>query len=235
MLSKHTMHSDVALEIAYSGEFFVRRARLTHPRHSERDARPRDDTTPPNSEDTRGAEGADTTEHPSTLPPSAYELVIDNDSGTYRPQKTLLPVLEAFLARPENLGALGRVRAMDGFDERLKRWKQRRNQEKRSARGGAATGKEGAQGSPRILRQASVSSSGSSGSGGDEEAVAAATEEAEREKRGMNGAAENRERERKVKEEDARRAEDNEDDDPAAQEEKQDAESSGMGPSAGTG
>ena len=229
------MHADVAVEIAYSGEFFVRRARHAHPRHSESDARPRDDPTPPNSQGVQEAEGAEATEHPSTLPPSAYELVIDNDSGTYRPQKALLPVLEAFLARPENLGALGRVRAMDGFDERLKRWKERRNEEKRAARGGATTGKGGAQGSPRILRQASVSSSGSSGSSEDEEAAAAATEEAEKEKRGMNGAAENREREREVKEKDARRAEDNEDDDPAAQEEKQDVEGSGMGPSACTG
>lgn len=31
MLSKHTMHADVALEIAFSGEFFVRRVHAAEP------------------------------------------------------------------------------------------------------------------------------------------------------------------------------------------------------------
>ena len=121
------MHSDVAIEIAYSGEFFVRPLRHHHkaaPRaestsrdneHPGRDAPPEtfDDDNPPDD-------------------PALYELVIDNDSGTYRPRKDLLPVLERFLARPSNLGALGRVRVMDGFDDRLKRWKERRAEEKRA-------------------------------------------------------------------------------------------------------
>ena len=165
------MHSDVSLEIAYSGEFFVRRVHHSaHPNsaaHPEREAAPDKD--------------------PSALPPSAYELMIDNDSGTYRPKKELLPVLAAFLARPENLGALGRVRAMDGFDARLKRWKDRRKEEKQRARG-----MEKGRGRVGVMRQASVSSSDSSSvsSSEDGEAVAAAEQEARLERHRIGGARE---------------------------------------------
>ena len=88
MLSKHTMHSDVAIYIAFSGEFFIRRL-----------ARP----SPPSPPD---AASSSTPQHPpEPLPddaprddPSYYELVIDNDSGTYRPNSKLLPLLKSFLA-----------------------------------------------------------------------------------------------------------------------------------------
>ncbi|KAK7692157.1 hypothetical protein QCA50_003776 [Cerrena zonata] len=99
LLSKHTMHSDVSLEIAYSGEFFVRQVHS----HENDDS----DETPPSD-------------------PSEYELVIDNDSGTYRPKKELLPTLQSYLSLPSNLGALGKITAMDGFDEKLKKWKKER-------------------------------------------------------------------------------------------------------------
>ena len=141
------MHSDVSVEIAYSGEFFVRPLR----RHG-RDAAP------------DAHDDADFDEDNPPRDPGAYELVIDNDSGTYRPRKDLLPVLEAFLARPANLGALGRVRAMDGFDERPGKWKEARKEEKKRARG-----RKGGREPPAVVRQASVSSSGSSSSSSDDE------------------------------------------------------------------
>lgn len=85
LLSKHTMHSDVNIYIAYSGEFFIRR--LGHP-HKD----PLEQETHPPAEIEGGP--------PSSSPPndpSYYALVIDNDSGTYRPNAKLLPTLKGFL------------------------------------------------------------------------------------------------------------------------------------------
>lgn len=88
MLSKHTMHSDVAAYIAFSGEFFIRRLKHSH--------RP-----PPE-------EGGNNQSHPPDdieggpphedlkKDPSYYEIIIDNDSGTYRPNAKLLPQLKEF-------------------------------------------------------------------------------------------------------------------------------------------
>ncbi|GAB7357435.1 hypothetical protein MBLNU459_g8360t1 [Dothideomycetes sp. NU459] len=103
MLSKHTMHSDVSIYIAFSGEFFVRRLK-----HGDRPPPPDpvesseyeqgkphapNETHPPNDVEAGPAE-----EEP-THDPAHYELVIDNDSGTYRPNAKLLPLLKQFLAR----------------------------------------------------------------------------------------------------------------------------------------
>lgn len=103
MLSKHTMHSDVSIYIAFSGEFFIRRLRhgnrppppepveessQSHPpEHQENEEHPPVDVSggPPDDDPPRD--------------PSHYELVIDNDSGTYRPNADLLPLLKKFLAR----------------------------------------------------------------------------------------------------------------------------------------
>ena len=90
MLSKHTMHSNVSIYTAYSGEFFVRRLRHPHKRNSS--PNPETETHPP---------APDITEEDSPEPsknPLAYELVIDNDSGTYRPNAKYLPVLKEFLS-----------------------------------------------------------------------------------------------------------------------------------------
>lgn len=79
MLSKHTMHSDVASYIAFSGEFFIRRMRRV-----SKDTHPPLDISggPPNNEPPKD--------------PIHYELIIDNDSGTYRPNAKLLPQLKSF-------------------------------------------------------------------------------------------------------------------------------------------
>ncbi|KAI0820444.1 hypothetical protein BC628DRAFT_858185 [Trametes gibbosa] len=218
MLSKHTMHADVTLEIAFSGEFFVRRVHSSHHR-AQKDAAGHAGTNGHSTAPPQDADAESRSDHPdpSSLPPSAYELVIDNDSGTYRPRKDLLPALAAYLSRPENLGALGRVRAMDGFDERLKRWKEQRAEVKKHARGGEK--------SKGVVRQASVSSSGSSGSSSSEEdrqVIEATRRDAEAERQ----QGEKRE-EKDALADDARRAKDNDDDDQAAQAEERDANDSG--------
>ncbi|RDW77314.1 hypothetical protein BP6252_05367 [Coleophoma cylindrospora] len=87
LLSKHTMHSNVNIYIACSGEFFVRR--LKHP-NKPTDA-PNQHTHP--DEDLPG--GPPNDEPPKD--PKHYELIIDNDSGTYRPNGKLLSELKNFL------------------------------------------------------------------------------------------------------------------------------------------
>lgn len=110
LLSKHTMHSDVNIYIACSGEFFIRRLSMpdksataseqeTHPAH-DIPGGPPDQPPPKNAK--------------------SYELVIDNDSGTYRPKGDLLPELRAFLEK--NFPGLHIV-TKDCTDKELGRWK----------------------------------------------------------------------------------------------------------------
>lgn len=89
MLSKHTMHSDVSIYIAYSGEFFVRRRKLRHRRQSP-SSHPESDFP---------VEEGDLPEEITEIStePFDYELFIDNDSGTYRPNAEKLPLLKEFL------------------------------------------------------------------------------------------------------------------------------------------
>lgn len=109
MLSKHTMHSDASIYIAFSGEFFVRR--LEHPdREPPEHAEASTSGKAHQAKSTRDAEAKTGNKtHPpdpvSDGPPSSppprdpryYELIIDNDSGTYRPNAKLLPLLKKFL------------------------------------------------------------------------------------------------------------------------------------------
>ena len=60
--------------------------------------------------------------------PRDYELVIDNESGTYRPQVELLPILRKWLAA--NFVGL-KVTAMSGMDPQLKSWKDDRKQKRK--------------------------------------------------------------------------------------------------------
>lgn len=104
MLSKHTMHSDVSIYIAFSGEFFIRR--LKHPRkppppepveattYGQSEEHTENPTYPPEEDAKSVSPSDDSPQHPSH-----YELVIDNDSGTYRPNAKLLPQLKKFLAQ----------------------------------------------------------------------------------------------------------------------------------------
>lgn len=88
MLSKHTMHSDVAAYIAFSGEFFIRR--LKHHHRDPPELGGKNQSHPPDEID-----GGPPKDEPKK-DPSYYELIIDNDSGTYRPNAKLLPQLKAF-------------------------------------------------------------------------------------------------------------------------------------------
>lgn len=88
MLSKHTMHSDVETYIACSGEFFVRR--LNRPTGSDK-VHPHTKTHP--AQNIPGGPPGEQPPHD----PSYYQLIIDNDSGTYRPDKSTLPYLKDFL------------------------------------------------------------------------------------------------------------------------------------------
>lgn len=145
MLSKHTMHSDVAPYVAFSGEFFIRRwdgkhegekgekeEQQHHHPHGNEEHGEHDDTganANPSEADgpvdnskkqkhcrTRSSKSGKSG-HSSTEPvspnlessshspeklqdtsPHHYELVIDNDSGTYRPNPSLLPLLHDFLS-----------------------------------------------------------------------------------------------------------------------------------------
>ena len=114
LLSKHTMHSDVATYIAYSGEFFIRR--LKHP-HTTDDPNPNEKTHPPSDNLSGGPP-----KHAPPHDPSYYQLIIDNDSGTYRPEKQVLPDLKAFLER--NFPGLSIV-AMHWEDEHLQELKEK--------------------------------------------------------------------------------------------------------------
>ncbi|PHH90383.1 hypothetical protein CDD83_3833 [Cordyceps sp. RAO-2017] len=112
MLSKHTMHSNVERYIACSGEFFIRR--LQHPDASD-EAHPHERTHPSDM-----VSGGPPKDAPPPNP-SYYQLIIDNDSGTYRPDKSILPDLKAFLEK--NLPGLGIV-TMHAEEEELQKLKE---------------------------------------------------------------------------------------------------------------
>lgn len=118
LLSKHTMHSDVNIYIACSGEFFVRR--LKKPHHSTDD--PAQETHP--DADIPGGPP----ESPPPEAPENYELVIDNDSGTYRPKGDLLPKLKTFLN--ENFPGL-HVVVKECTDDKLTKMKEGQRERKK--------------------------------------------------------------------------------------------------------
>ncbi|KAK5988175.1 hypothetical protein PT974_12315 [Cladobotryum mycophilum] len=123
LLSKHTMHADAEKYIACSGEFFIRR--LQHPDASD-DPEPKEKTHPAEE-----IPGGPPLEAPPPNP-AYYQLYIDNESGTYRPDKSILPDLKEFLER--NLPGLGIV-AMSVDDDRLQQLKdEQRNIKKKEGK-----------------------------------------------------------------------------------------------------
>ncbi|EAS28734.3 C2 domain-containing protein [Coccidioides immitis RS] len=105
LLSKHTMHSDVSIYIAYSGEFFVRRVHHHHHhhhhnrRHSHKEKAIDSIVPDGGNKQTDAAPNRSQDSVIVSIDPADYELVIDNDSGTYRPNASLLPLLKEFLEK----------------------------------------------------------------------------------------------------------------------------------------
>jgi hypothetical protein len=134
MLSKHTMHSDVSMYIAFSGEFFIRR--LKHARRPP-PPEPTESSTqshpPPHEENpshpAEDIDGGPPKEDPPK-DPSHYELVIDNDSGTYRPNAELLPLLKAYISA--NLPGI-HILTLDcnGDSEKMNRMKSEQRERKK--------------------------------------------------------------------------------------------------------
>lgn len=121
LLSKHTMHSDVNIYIAFSGEFFVRRLKSPHkePFDSGQETHPAVEISggPPHDDP------------PSD--PAYYALYIDNDSGTYRPNAKLLPLLKEFMRK--NLPGLKIVTLDCGADaERMGKLKKEQRERKKA-------------------------------------------------------------------------------------------------------
>ncbi|KAI9728495.1 MAG: hypothetical protein M1828_003897 [Chrysothrix sp. TS-e1954] len=104
LLSKHTMHADRSPYIAFSGEFFIRRLKHRHRPPPEGVDAAGQDMSEQEKQQTEGQASHPPNLFPTGPPnadpplePSRYELIIDNDSGTYRPNAHLLPDLRHFL------------------------------------------------------------------------------------------------------------------------------------------
>lgn len=128
-LSKHMMHADGEQFVAYAGEFFVRRIKSGEGEGEQ--PRPGHDSEREDNDEAHGFGDDETDEDPSH-----YELIIDNDSGTYRPPEDTLPILQSWLGAKERLGGLGRVTAMHCFDDKLQTLKKERKELKKKIAGG---------------------------------------------------------------------------------------------------
>ncbi|KAM0592775.1 hypothetical protein ACHAPN_006606 [Verticillium nonalfalfae] len=157
LLSKHTMHSDVARYVACAGEFFIQRLERPHTPSSTFSSSSGAGGIPAADDDRGRARFANLAisgnfrEHLDATPsnsPSYYQLIIDNESGTYRPDKSILPIFAAYLR--QNFPGLN-IRTMAVGDEELARLKKNQADVKHNRPGGV-----------RIVRMRSPSSSGSS-------------------------------------------------------------------------
>lgn len=83
--SKHALHANCAISVVYSGEF--------HPRPRIRSSCP----TAANGDENEISSGWDAFHDDLSDDEVDWELVIDNNSGTYSPSSSLLPTLKALL------------------------------------------------------------------------------------------------------------------------------------------
>ncbi|KIW84375.1 hypothetical protein Z517_03625 [Fonsecaea pedrosoi CBS 271.37] len=156
LLSKHTMHSDVSIYIAFSGEFFIRRIKHAKAHRNDDNVHPSDETHPPatppeeerdNIGTSSSSGGGSSSQAHDAQPltngtatsesrePWHYELVIDNDSGTYRPNAAKLPLLRSYLT--ENFPGL-KVRTLDcqADADLQQKLKSEQREKKKQSRGG---------------------------------------------------------------------------------------------------
>ncbi len=146
------MHSDVNIYIAFSGEFFIRRSKNPH---HEGGAMENEETHPPAE-----LEGGPPKNEPPK-DPAYYTLIIDNDSGTYRPNAKTLPDLKAFMQK--NLPGLRIITLDCGADnEKMDKWKSEQRERKK---------KEGKGVVPAQAGQESISSSDEEDSNEQQRAV----------------------------------------------------------------
>ena len=142
LLSKHTMHSDVSNYIAFSGEFFIRKLRKRPLSKEEREENLSEDKPDDISADLPAPEAQEQNSRPQSpvselnKDPHLYELIIDNDSGTYRPNGKKLHLLRGFMEK--NLPGL-KVRTLDCQADEEKMNKLKNQQRERKKRGGQIT------------------------------------------------------------------------------------------------
>lgn len=122
LLSKHSMHSDASIYIAWSGEFFIRRLKHRERPRSSHDVH--DETRPSD------APASGSSHEPPPQDPTQYELIIDNDSGTYRPKAALLPILQKYLH--SNFPGL-KIRAMACDDKHIIEMKKQQRERKKAS------------------------------------------------------------------------------------------------------
>ena len=141
-LSKHSMHSNLARVIAFSGEFYVtyhppmeidHHGHHLHRLHSSERDHHQNPPTDGSSHTQHQHHLTDLTTHISRLSTNAphkhihppkdphkdprnYILHIDNNSGTYRPKKELLPVLKEYLSRCFSVGSEDGLKDIDVND-----------------------------------------------------------------------------------------------------------------------
>lgn len=132
LLSKHTMHSDVSIYIAFSGEFFIRRLKTPPPpQHEHNDDKPDDYDIEAPAPEPSDKDKAREQELSKNREPQHFELIIDNDSGTYRPNAKELHTLREFMMR--NFPGL-KVVTLDcqADEEKMKKMKNEQRERKKS-------------------------------------------------------------------------------------------------------
>jgi hypothetical protein len=142
LLSKHTMHSNVSNYIAFSGEFFIRKLRKPPPSKEEREENLSEDKPDDASTDLPAPEVQEQNSRSQSpvmelnKDPHRYELIIDNDSGTYRPNGMKLHLLKGFMEK--NLPGL-KVRTLDCQADEEKMNRLKNQQRERKKQGGQIT------------------------------------------------------------------------------------------------
>lgn len=187
LLSKHTMHSDVNIYIAYGGEFFIRR--LKSPHHSHKSPSP---SPSPLEQPTHPPDEIDGVPPDAEPPhdPSYYALIIDNDSGTYRPNAKILPQLKKFMEG--NLPGI-KIVTLDCMKDKERMDRMKDEQRKRKKR-------EAGKGGRRVYRQHDGSSLSSSDEEELERRAVSADGEGEGEKANEKGNENENEKEKESRE-----------------------------------